>query len=172
MIRALLLGSLVLVLAPAALGQRSPGTPRPPDEQVLDTQISEMLAGWQIGDVGLLRRHVADDVMVVSGAYEPPLIGWNQYVAAYEAQRKRLQSVRLERRNTFIKVKGDFAWAAYQWEFSATLEGQPTAAQGHSTLLFEKRGGRWAIVHNHTSAVALAGVPLPQPPPPTEKPTP
>ena len=84
----------------------------------------------------------------------------------------RMQNVQLERRNTFVKVKGTLAWATYQWEFRAVVDGSPTGAQGQATLLFEKRGDRWLIIHNHTSVVALAqaqpSTPAPQPPP--EKP--
>lgn len=157
--------------AGAVLGQqKSAAGLRVPDEQVIETSISEMLAGWQIGDEDLLHRHYADDVMVVSGAYEPPLIGWANYVPAYRGQRQRLQNVRLDRRNTYIKVKGDFAWASYQWEFSAVADGRQMAAQGQATLLFEKRGDRWQIVHNHTSVISVSSAP-PQPaPPPQEKP--
>lgn len=173
------MGRWFLVLGVVAAGagtllgqQKAPSGLRVPDEQAIETNISEMLAGWQIGDEDLLHRHYADDVMVVSGAYEPPLMGWVNYLVAYRGQRQRMQGVRLDRRNTYIKVKGDFAWASYQWEFSAIADGRPMGAQGQATLLFEKRGDRWQIVHNHTSVVTVSSAP-PQPaPPPQEKPAP
>lgn len=123
------------------------------DPQQIETNISEMLAAWQIGDVALLHKYYADDVTVVSGAYEPPLLGWANYSAAYQRQRERIQSVRMERRNTLVQVKGSVAWAVYQWEMSATADGNPFSGRGHTTLTLEKRGGAWLIVHNHTSMV-------------------
>lgn len=142
-----------------------------PDPQYLEKMTGEMLAAWQIGDVALLQRYYAPDVTVVSGAYEPPLQGWSNYAAAYQRQRARLQTVRIERRNTLIQVKGTVAWAVYQWEMSAEADGAPFGARGHTTLTFEKRGGNWVIVHNHTSMVETAQ-PRAAQPPPTQNPPP
>ena len=127
-----------------------------PDAQRIDQELSEMLGAWQVGDVNMLHNYYAEDVTVVSGAYEPPLTGWPAYLDAYQRQRQRLSSVRLDRRNTFIFVRGGVAWADYQWEFQAQVDGAPTVGRGHTTLVFEKRGDRWLIVHNHTSAVCEA----------------
>lgn len=127
-----------------------------PDPNYLEKMTGEMLAAWQIGDVAMLQKYYAPDVTVVSGAYEPPVQGWANYAAAYQRQRARLQTVRIERRNTFIQVKGTVAWAIYQWEMNAETEGAPFGARGHTTLTFEKRGGNWLIVHNHTSLVETA----------------
>jgi ketosteroid isomerase-like protein len=123
------------------------------DENQIDYMISEVLGAWQIGDVEKLHKDYADDVTVVNGAFAPPIFGWANYVAIYQQQRTRMQQVRLDRSNTFIKVAGNVAWASYQWDFAAVVDGQPTAAQGQTTLVFEKRNNHWTIVHNHTSMV-------------------
>lgn len=143
------------ITAGGQLGQKPETTALVPqtDEQKIDVLLSEMLAAWQIGDVDLLRKYNADNVMVVSGVYEPPVVGWANYAPAYRAQRQRIEQVRMERRNTYIFVRGNVAWATYQWEFSALADGRPSAAQGHSTIILEKRGGQWVVVHNHTSMV-------------------
>jgi ketosteroid isomerase-like protein len=113
-----------------------------------------MLGAWQVGDIDRLHKTYADDVVVVSGAWEPPIIGWDNFLRAYQQQRARMQAVRMDRQNTYVKVDGNVAWANYQWDFEATVDGQPTAARGHTSLVMEKREGRWVIVHNHTSLVA------------------
>jgi ketosteroid isomerase-like protein len=123
------------------------------DEQQIDYMISEMLGAWQLGDIERLHRAYADDVVVVSGAYAPPVIGWNDYLASYQLQKARMQQVRMDRMNTFIKVEGTVGWACYQWDFAATVDGQPSSAQGQTTLILEKRSNHWVIVHNHTSLV-------------------
>ncbi len=145
---------------------------RLPDDQQIDASISEMLAAWQLGDTEMLHKHYADDVMVVSGAWEPPLLGWSNYVRAYQAQRQRMQSGRLDRSNTFIVVKGSIAWATYQWDFGAVVDGRATAARGQTTLIFEKRGDRWLIVHNHTSMVPEMKPAAPAQQPAAPKPNP
>jgi ketosteroid isomerase-like protein len=97
-------------------------------------------------------------------------MGWNNYLPLYQQQRGRMQQVRMDRSNTYIKIEGNLAWACYQWEFSASVDGQPVTSQGQTTLVLAKRNNRWVIVHNHTS---LAPAPPPSAPgaqPPPTKP--
>ncbi|MCL6481200.1 MAG: nuclear transport factor 2 family protein [Firmicutes bacterium] len=162
--RVVLTVALVLLMSAALGAQRSRrgNQPEPlplPVEQQVDLAISEMLAGWQIGDPQLLRKYYADDVIVVSGAYEPPLVGWENYWRAYQAQRQRMQSVRLDRRNTVLRIKGDLAWATYQWEFQGLVDQQPAFFQGHTTLILERQKEGWRIVHNHTSVAVNPAAP-------------
>ncbi len=126
-----------------------------PDEQKIDYTIGEMLGAWQVGDIEKLHKNMADDVSVVSGTWAPPAMGWTNFLAAYQMQRARMQQVRLERSNTLIRVapSANFAWACYQWDFSAIVDGTASAAQGQTSLVLEKRGDNWVIVHNHTSLV-------------------
>jgi len=123
------------------------------DEHLIDYTLSEVLGAWQVGDIEKLHKDYADDVSIVSGSWGPPVIGWANYAAIYQQQRARMQQVRLDRLNTFIKVSGTFAWACYQWDFAAVVDGQPVASQGQATVVLEKRNNHWVIVHNHTSFV-------------------
>jgi len=131
------------------------------DAQTIELMLSQMLAVWQVGDDQMLHTFYADDVLVVSGAWEPALQGWQNYVRAYQAQRARTQGARLERTNTFTKVLGTTAWATYQWEFTGQVDGVPAGAVGQTTLVLEKRAGKWLIVINHTSVVPSPQRPVP-----------
>jgi ketosteroid isomerase-like protein len=167
-----------LALASTASAQKkkkkNDTTPNPPtasilpDEQRIDNAIGEMLGAWQLGDVEKLHSHYADDVDVVNGMWAPPVVGWPNYLSSYQAQRARAQQVRLDRSNTLIRLapSGNTAWASYQWEFTAVVDGVPSSAFGHTTLVFEKRNDNWLIVHNHTSLVQAtqAAAPAAQPP--------
>jgi ketosteroid isomerase-like protein len=128
----------------------------PPDGQAIDTVVSQMLGAWQVGDVDMMHKAYADDVTVVSGSWEPPLLGWASYLKAYQAQRARTQSDRLERTNSYTKVNGNMAWCTYQWRYTGQVDGVQAAAFGHTTLVLEKRGGSWLIVLNHTSVVPVS----------------
>lgn len=145
-----------------------------PDEQQIDYKISEVLGAWQVGDVDRLHQDYADDAVFVSGVWAPPIFGWSNYLPIYQQQRTRMQQVRMDRVNTFIKVNGAVGWACYQWDFSGTVDGQPMRTRGQTTLVLEKRDDRWLIVHNHTSVTqdapgttqptaTLPGTPQPQP---------
>lgn len=169
---------LTLSLASTASAQKkkkkNDANPNPPpagiltDEQRIDNAIGEMLGAWQLGDIEKLHAHYADDVDVVNGMWAPPVVGWPNYLISYQSQRARAQQVRLDRSNTLIRVahSGNVAWASYQWEFTAVVDGVPTSAFGHTTLVFEKRNDNWLIVHNHTSLVqaSQAAAPAAQPP--------
>jgi ketosteroid isomerase-like protein len=121
------------------------------DEQQIDYLVSTMLGAWQVGDIEKLHQCYADDVTIVSATWNPPVISWNNYLPLYQQQRARMTQVRMDRSNSFIKVSGTSAWATYQWDFSGTVDGQPSNSQGHTTLVMEKRNPKWVIVLNHTS---------------------
>ena len=143
-----------------------------PDEQRIDLLISDMLGAWQIGDTDKLHKDIADDVVVVNGNWAPPVVGWAEYLKAYQLQRARANQVRLERSNTLVRVTGNVAWVCYQWDFSGIVDGQSSGARGQTTLILEKRNDAWVIVHNHTSIVETALRPTPgtTAPAPTAKP--
>jgi ketosteroid isomerase-like protein len=138
------------------------------DEQQIDYMISEMLGAWQLGDIEKLHAKYADDVSMVSGSWAPPVIGWTNYLAVYQQQRARMQRVRMDRSNTYIKVNGNMGWACYQWDFSADVDGQPVQNKGQTTVVVEKRNNRWIIVHNHTSLAPGSQQPAPANPPATQ----
>ncbi len=173
---------LSLTLASTANAQKkkkkNDTTPNPPtavmlpDEQRIDNAIGEMLGAWQLGDIEKLHSHYADDVDVVNGMWAPPVVGWPNYLASYQSQRARAQQVRLDRSNTLIRLApgNSVAWASYQWEFTAVVDGVPSSAFGHTTLVFEKRNDNWLIVHNHTSLVQATQAAAPATPPPAATP--
>ncbi len=139
--------------------------PMPPgsDADQIDHAIGEMLAGFELGDVEMMHKYYADNVTFVSGAYEPPIVGWQAYVPLFQRQRAAFQAMQLVRRNTIIFPHGDVAWAMYQWQFDSLLNGQPYSMRGQTTLVFNKVGANWLIVHNHTSEIAATPGPAQQP---------
>jgi ketosteroid isomerase-like protein len=126
-----------------------------PDPQAIELMVSQMLGAWQVGDADLMHNFYSDDVLVVSGAFEPPLQGWQSYAQAYMAQRSHMQAAQLDRMNTFTKVDGDTAWCTYQWRFGGLVDGNRVDSVGHTTLVLEKHAGKWLIVLNHTSTAPM-----------------
>ena len=141
------------------------------DEQQIDYLLSEMLGAWQLGDVEKLHSDYADDVAVVNGSWAPPIIGWTNYLAIYQQQRARMQQVRMDRSNTYIKVSGPVGWACYQWDFQGVVDGQQTESQGHTTVVLEKRNNHWVIVLNHTALAAKVPQATPASTPAQQQPT-
>jgi ketosteroid isomerase-like protein len=126
---------------------------RTPDLQAVDQVIGEALGYWQIGDVENLHKYYAQDVVVVSGAWEPPVIGWDNFLKSYQSQRAQVTGARMDRSNTLIKVNGNSAWATYQFVYTAQMNGSVAQFRGHTTLLLAKQADRWVITLNHSSIV-------------------
>ncbi len=124
-----------------------------PDAQAIDQTIGEALGYWQIGDAVSLHKYYAEDVVLVSGAWEPPIVGWDNFLKAYQAQRAQISGARMDRSNTLIKVNGNSAWATYQFVYAAQTEGKVAQFRGHTTLFLVKQGDRWVITLNHSSIV-------------------
>jgi ketosteroid isomerase-like protein len=132
------------------------------ETQEVDQAVGQSLGYWQIGDADSLHKYYADDVVVVTGDWSPPLIGWDNYLKAYQAQRARITGGRLDRLNTYIKTDGNSAWVTYQFYYVTSMEGRVSESRGHTTLILNKRGDRWLIVLNHSSIVeATLASPVP-----------
>jgi ketosteroid isomerase-like protein len=123
------------------------------ETQEVDQAVGQSLGYWQIGDADSLHKYYADDVVVVTGDWSPPLIGWDNYLKAYQAQRARVTGGRLDRLNTYIKTDGNSAWVTYQFYYVTSVEGRVSESRGHTTMILNKRGDRWVIVLNHSSIV-------------------
>jgi ketosteroid isomerase-like protein len=141
--------------------------PPVPTADQLDNNIGEMLGAWQVGDVDAMHKYYADDATFTSGAFEPPVVGFQNYVIAYQKARANFEGTQLIRKNTVIFFRTDFAWASYQWELIATVGGRAFNARGQTTLVFGKTGDKWLIVHNHTSQICDMSAPTPAPAAPT-----
>ena len=126
---------------------------RTPDSQAIDLAIGEALGYWQIGEAESMHKYYAEDVVVVSGAWEAPVIGWDNFLKSYQAQRAQVIGTRMDRSNTVIKVYGNSAWATYQFVYAAQMEGKVVQFRGHTTLFLVKQADRWVITLNHSSVV-------------------
>ena len=154
-----------------------PNTPQI-EANTINEDIGEMLGAFQIGDTETMHKYYSDDCTFVQSTFDPPIAGWQNYVALYDREKAAFQGMQLIRRNTNIFVRGDVAWASYQWEFDSSWEGKPYITQGQTTLVFTKTNGNWLIVHNHTNQVmaepkpqtTAETAPPPQPAPAVAKP--
>jgi ketosteroid isomerase-like protein len=131
--------------------QPMPSMPMSPSEEI-ERDIGQMLAAQQLGNMELMHKYYSDSATFVSSDYGPPIMGWKNWAAGYERQKAAFQQMQIIRRNTFIYTHADVAWATFQWDFSAMLAtGKGYDARGQTTLVFNKVGNDWLIVHNHTA---------------------
>lgn len=147
-----------------------PSMPMSPNDQI-EHDIGEMLAAQQLGNLELMHKYYSDSATFVSSDYGPPIVGWKNWAEGYERQKAAFQQMQIIRRNTYIYLHADVAWATYQWDFAATLAtGRGYDARGQTTLVFTKVGNDWLIVHNHTAVDCSSLAPVEATPAPTVTP--
>lgn len=73
--------------------------------------------------------------------------------------RDRLSNRKLQVRDISIHEHGDFAWAEFNWEFTATFrhDRTPLHTQGRETQIMRRIGQEWRIVHVHYSGMRVTG---------------
>lgn len=176
----------LLLCASSSLAQKksknpppADNTPPPSDQKLpmspgdeIDGDIGQMLGALQVGNVEAMHKYYADNATFVSSTYAPPIVGFDNWAVGYQRQRAGFSGMQIVRRNTVIFPHGDTAWATYQWEFSGVqTTGAGYSAKGQTTLVFNRVGNNWIIVHNHTSVdcgtIADAGAQAPATQPPT-----
>jgi ketosteroid isomerase-like protein len=175
-IRALACVAVILLVCSGAWAQKNkknqsasdqpmPSMPMSANDEI-EHDIGEMLAAQQLGNMELMRKYYSDSATFVSSDYGPPIVGWKNWSAGYERQKAAFQQMQIIRRNTFIYTHADVAWATYQWDFSAMLAtGKGYDARGQTTLVFNKVGNDWVIVHNHTAVDCSSLAPVEATPP-------
>ncbi len=151
----LLISALSLTCVSAAAAQKKKKTEPPPstegtkmlvpmtDEQQIDYTLSEMLGAWQLGDIEKLHQDYGDDVVIVNGSWAPPIFGWTNYLAIYQQQHARMQQVRMDRSNTYIKVSGTVGWACFQWDFRSRECTSRATATGKAGAALKLAGKLW-----------------------------
>jgi ketosteroid isomerase-like protein len=175
-IRALAVAAVLLLFSSGVWAQKNkknqptsdqpmPSMPMSPHEEV-ERDIGQMLAAQQLGNMELMHKYYSDSATFVSSDYGPPIVGWKSWAAGYERQKAAFQQMQIIRRNTFIYMHADVAWATYQWDFAAILAtGKGYDARGQTTLVFNKVGNDWLIVHNHTAVDCSSLAPVEATPP-------
>jgi len=122
----------------------------PPAEIV--AMLTRSAADWNRGDLpGFMSDYARDSLTsYVSGGHMQ--YGWqalyDRYQANYFAPGKARDSLAFEE----IRVRAltpDFAYATARFKL---LRGDSLVASGPFTLVLQKQGDRWRILHDHTSS--------------------
>lgn len=155
-----LAGVAALVLAGALMAQAGLT-----EEQQIDEVVTAIVEAYRTGDYSALGRFYASDVTAIPADYSPTLEGWANLEPRYRAAQAPFDQLELLRENTKVVRRGKLAWVSYQWRLAGSRGKETVQALGHTTLVLEKRGRQWVIVHNHTSLVPLRPEAPPAAPP-------
>jgi uncharacterized protein (TIGR02246 family) len=78
--------------------------------------------------------------------------GWDQVHSNRQSLYAKVKDVKLDVRDVHTRLLGPTAaLVTCLWDQSQTADGQPEHATGRLTIVYEKIGGEWKIVHTHTS---------------------
>ncbi|HEY3280524.1 MAG TPA: nuclear transport factor 2 family protein [Gemmatimonadales bacterium] len=140
--------SVVLVVMACSAPPAQGGNP--PEE--IAAMLRRSADDWNRGDLGGFMSDYARDSLTsyVTGAHVQ--YGWqalyDRYQAAYFAPGKSRDSLAFEE----LRVRTltpDFAYATARFKL---VRGDSVVASGPFTLVLQKQGDRWRILHDHTSS--------------------
>ena len=100
----------------------------------------------------------ADVVLYGTGADEKR-VGPEQVRVQVERDWAQTESIEMSFTWMLISAAGSVAWAALDGAFNILAGGQQMALPARVSLVLEKRGGKWLIVHAHFSTPAASQEP-------------
>jgi len=143
-------GAWYLVVAVAACS--APAVPMGDPPREIEAMLTRSAADWNRGDLAGFMSDYAHDSLTsyVSGGHV--VYGWqtlyDRYQANYFAPGKSRDSLAFEA----VRVRTltpDFAYATARFRL---IRGDSVVASGPFTLVLQKQGSHWRILHDHTSS--------------------
>jgi hypothetical protein len=78
--------------------------------------------------------------------------GWTDYRDHHlKPELAEFENLRYRYFNVEPMVRGDIAWASFQYELAADTPRGHVEVEGRGTAILERSAGRWLVVHLHTS---------------------
>lgn len=159
LVRTVLLTTAVLVIAMCASAQKKPAHAKTALEAEFKTMIDHYYTAWSTLDPDKAAKYYAKDPDLPFFDVAPlKYKNWAEYRAGViKAFTETMSSGKLTP-NDDLKVtqRGNVVWTTVTFHLSATPKtGGAMEVDCRHTAIWEKRGGKWLIVHEHVS------VPLP-----------
>ena len=122
------------------------------DEDAVRALVESMAEYAQAGDLDALGELYApgEGVHIVEGSGVNH--GWADYRDHHlEPELEEFENFTMRYYNVEPQVRGDVAWASFQYELAAGTPNGDVEVAGRGTTILERRDGRWLVVHIHTS---------------------
>jgi len=145
-------GAWSVVFAATVIGCSAPKIPmgNPPEE--IAAMLTRSAADWNRGDLSGFMSDYAKDSLTSYMSNGHVQYGWqalyDRYQTNYFAPGKSRDSLSFDDLRVRV-LTPDFAYATARFKLSRR---DSTVASGPFTLVLQKQGDRWRILHDHTSA--------------------
>ena len=152
-----------LLLTVAATGMAAQPAARGRDlrsEAEIRSLFEAFNRAWERRDAAFIERFYAHDADELFFFERRQLTGWDSIRTLYGAMFANAARGRVESTfdNLQVRAFGDMAWLAVNFRLTVTEPGGATSVDaGRETMVFERRAGRWVVVHRHTSFQAPPG---------------
>lgn len=154
--------SILVILVMAGLASYTAGQSR--DEKLVREVLTQNTTAFANNDLATLDKIWANDEAVTVFENGHANYGWLDYRNNHLApEMKEMKNVKYESSDMKVNVGGKMAWASFKYTISGDSGGKHFESGGLGTAIMEKRGGRWRIVHWHSSAPRRAPAPQPSP---------
>lgn len=125
------------------------------DSAALIAIIDAVEKGWEQGDGQPFRDHYLDyeGARYIEGGGQNE--GLDDLVGHHvEPESDALANFELNLTNVQTHVEGDFAWAVVDVDVKALVKSEQRQIhnRGYETFLFRRVGGKWKVVHTHSSS--------------------
>jgi ketosteroid isomerase-like protein len=148
---------LVLLVIGALSLQTQAGEPKSnaSDREFFKALAERTWAAWDTMDMTKIAPFYAKDAEHVFFDVTPlKYQGWAEYEAGAKKLFTEYKSIHLQLGPDFTPHRnGNTAWATSTWRFdTVSTDGKKESLECRWTVVWEKRGNDWLIVHEHVSA--------------------
>jgi len=141
-----------VVLVSVALSCSAPRIPLGDPPKEIAVMLQRSASDWNHGDLAGFMSDYAKDSLTSYMAAGHLMYGWqamyDRYQANYFAPGKSRDSLSFDELHVRV-LTPDFAYATARFKLSRR---DSVVASGPFTLVLQKQGDRWRILHDHTSA--------------------
>jgi uncharacterized protein (TIGR02246 family) len=150
---------ILLALCLALPGQ----TPPAAKDAVAEVQAAfdRYVDAWKRGDMEAFAAAYADDPRLTAYWPDPtrvyPITGWENVRKALAEVKQLIGGMDLEYADRNVQVFGDVAVLTANWTWvgigktNLTDQARSALLKGHVSFIFERRGSRWVVIHEHSS---------------------
>ena len=122
------------------------------DEAAIRAVVTQHAAAHETGDLATIEKlWVHDDTATVAegGSFNH---GWTDFRDHHlRPEMEGMKNVKMPLEDIRVHVNGKLAWVTYNYKMSGEYKGRAFDNAGAATMVLEKRGKDWLIVHEHTS---------------------